>query len=304
MDYQGILDQIGEDIRGELEKGTVANYIPELARVSPRHFGMALCTLDGETFVTGEASKRFSIQSISKLFTLTLAQQLEGEGLWKRVGREPSGNPFNSLVQLEREQGIPRNPFINAGALIVTDVILSHLQDAKATVLDFVRNLAQAPDVEFDMTVAVSERRTGYRNAAMANFLKSFGNLHNTPEAVVDAYFHHCSLSMNCIELARSCLFLANAGNTLAPVASVVSASQAKFINSIMLTCGAYDAAGDFAYRVGLPCKSGVGGGIVCTMPHHFSVCVWSPGLGPSGNSHAGKLALELFTSRTGISIF
>jgi glutaminase len=304
MDYQGILDQITEDVRGELEGGNVANYIPELAQVSPRHFGMALCTLDGETFASGEASKRFSIQSISKLFTLTLALHVEGEGLWKRVGREPSGNAFNSLVQLEQEQGIPRNPFINAGALVVTDVILSHLRDAKSTVLAFVRELAQAPDIEFDMRVAESERRTGYRNAAMANFLKSFGNLYSTPDAVIDAYFHHCSISMNCIELARSCMFLANAGNTLEPVTPVVSASQAKFINSIMLTCGAYDAAGDFAFRVGLPCKSGVGGGIVCTMPREFSVCVWSPGLGPSGNSHAGKKALEMLTTRTGISIF
>lgn len=304
MDYQGILDQIGDDVRDELNGGVVANYIPELARVSPHHFGMSLSTLDGEIFATGEATKQFSIQSISKLFTLTLALQVEGEGLWTRVGREASGNPFNSLVQLERELGIPRNPFINAGALVVTDVIMSHLLDAKTTVLDFVRTLARAPDIEFDADVAASERKTGYRNAAMVNFLKSFDNLHNTPEAVIDAYFHHCSLSMNCIELANACLFLANAGNTLDPVRSVVSASQTKFINSIMLTCGAYDAAGDFAFRVGLPCKSGVGGGIVCTMPGEFSVCVWSPGLGPSGNSHAGKMALEMLTTRTGISIF
>ncbi|MGK0338496.1 MAG: glutaminase, partial [Candidatus Azotimanducaceae bacterium] len=192
----------------------------------------------------------------------------------------------------------------NAGALVVTDVILSHLLDAKMTVLNFVRKLAQAPDIIFDTNVATSERKTGYRNAAMANFLKSFENLHNSPEDVIDAYFHHCSLSMSCVELANSCLFLANAGNTREPGTAVVSASQAKFINSIMLTCGAYDAAGDFAFRVGLPCKSGVGGGIVCTMPREFSVCVWSPGLGPSGNSHAGKKALEMLTTRTGISIF
>ncbi len=246
----------------------------------------------------------FSIQSISKLFALTLALQLEGEGLWRRTGREPSGNPFNSLVQLEREEGIPRNPFINAGALVVTDVILSHLHDAKATVLDFVRTLAGNPSVTFDLAVAESERATGHRNAAMAHFLKSFRNLHNDPATVLDAYFHHCSMAMSCVDLANACAFLACDGQLPATGEAVVSRSQAKFINSIMLTCGTYDAAGDFAYRVGLPGKSGVGGGIVCAMPRHFSVCVWSPGLDGSGNSHAGSLALELFTTRTGISIF
>lgn len=304
MDYQGIIDAIHDEIAPELEHGRVASYIPELARVSPRHFAMAVRTPDGATFTTGEAATCFSIQSISKLFSLTLAMQLEGERLWKRTGREPSGNPFNSLVQLEREHGIPRNPFINAGALVLTDVILSHLHDARATVLDFVRALAGNPAIEFDLAVAESERSTGNRNAAMAYFLKSFGNLHNDPLRVLDAYVHHCAIAMSCVDLVSACAFLANDGRLPGTGEAVVSHSQAKFINSIMLTCGTYDAAGDFAYRVGLPGKSGVGGGIVCTMPRRFTVCVWSPGLDASGNSHAGMLALERFTTRTGISIF
>lgn len=304
MDYQGIIDAIHHEITPELDIGRVASYIPELACVSPRQFAMAVRTMDGETFTTGQADTKFSIQSISKLFSLTLAMQLEGERLWRRTGREPSGNPFNSLVQLERERGIPRNPFINAGALVVTDVILSHLHDARATVLDFVRALAGNPGIEFDLAVAESERSTGHRNAAMAHFLKSFGNLHNDPARVLDAYFHHCAIAMSCVDLASACAFLANDGRLPGTGEAVVSHSQAKFINSIMLTCGTYDAAGDFAYRVGLPGKSGVGGGIVCTMPRHFSVCVWSPGLDGSGNSHAGMLALERFTTRSGISIF
>lgn len=304
MDYQGILEEIHEAVQVDLEGGIVAGYIPELASVSPRHFGMAVRTLDGRVYVTGEAHTKFSIQSISKLFTLTLAMQLEGDTLWKRVGREPSGNPFNSLVQLEHELGIPRNPFINAGALVVTDVIYSHLHDAKRTVLDFLAGLAGTDDVAFDLAVATSELETGHRNAAMAWFLKSFGNLFNDAETVLDAYFHHCSIAMDCVQLATACAFLADAGRMPGTGEAVVSPNQAKFINAIMLTCGTYDAAGDFAYRVGLPAKSGVGGGIVCTMPGHFSLCVWSPGLGPSGNSYAGKRALEMFTTRTGISIF
>lgn len=304
MDYQGILETIQRDIQPLLGKGRVADYIPELARASASDFGMAIVTLGGDVYRVGQAEVPFSIQSISKLFACTLAFQLEGESLWQRVGREPSGNAFNSLVQLEYENGIPRNPFINAGALVVTDVILSHLHDARATVLDFVRALAGNPGIDFDLAVAESERSTGHRNAAMAHFLKSFGNLHNDPVRVLDAYFHHCAIAMSCVDLASACAFLANDGRLPGTGEAVVSHSQAKFINSIMLTCGAYDAAGDFAYRVGLPGKSGVGGGIVCTMPRRFSVCVWSPGLDGSGNSHAGMLALERFTTRTGISIF
>jgi len=291
-------------MRPHLEEGRVASYIPELARVSPRHFAMAVRTVHGQHHACGEADTAFSIQSISKLFTLTLALSLHGERLWQRVGREPSGSPFNSLVQLEREQGIPRNPFINAGALVVTDVILSYLHDAKETVLDLVRRLAGNAGIGFDRAVAASERATGHRNAAMAHFLKSFGNLHNDPDAVLDAYFHHCSIAMSCDDLTAACLFLANEGRLPATGEAVVSSSQAKFINSLLLTCGTYDAAGDFAYRVGLPAKSGVGGGIVCAMPRRFTVCVWAPALGPSGNSHAGSLALEAFTTRTGISVF
>ncbi|MEZ4491961.1 MAG: glutaminase [Dehalococcoidia bacterium] len=303
-DYQPIIEGIVADIRPELRSGRVATYIPELARVSPDHFGIAVSTPGGRTFATGDATTPFSIQSISKLFTLTLAMQLAGDSLWERLDREPSGNPFNSLVQLERENGIPRNPFINAGALVITDVILSHLHNAKSTVLDFVRSLSGNPTIEFDHAVAASERATGHRNAAMAHFLKGFDNLNNDPDDVLDAYFHHCSIAMTCVDVANACLFLANDGHLPATGEMVVSYSQAKVINSLMLTCGTYDSAGDFAYRVGLPGKSGVGGGIVCTMPRRFAVCTWSPGLGPSGNSHAGMKALELFTTRTGISIF
>ncbi|MCA9925223.1 MAG: glutaminase A, partial [Anaerolineales bacterium] len=210
----------------------------------------------------------------------------------------------NSLVQLEYENGIPRNPFINAGALVITDIILTHLNDARQTVLNFVRMLADNPAIEFDHAVAHSEAKTGFRNKALANFLKSFGNLHNDPETVLDAYFHHCALSMGCIDLARAGLYLANGGKLPQSGAPLITRSQAKYIKSLMLTCGTYDAVGDFAYRVGLPGKSGVGGGILAIMPGSFSVCVWSPGLNASGNSLAGTKALELFTTMTGISIF
>lgn len=302
MQYQSILDQIHADILPTLPQGRLADYIPQLAEVDERKFGMAVFDTEGGCARVGDADERFSIQSISKVFTLTLAMRADHERLWQRVGREPSGTAFNSLVQLEFEQGIPRNPFINAGALVVTDLMLSHLGNANQAFLDFVRRLSGADDVDYDAAVAASEAAMGYRNAAMANFLKSFGNLDNHPEAVLDAYFHHCSVAMSCSELARSFMYLARHGAN--SDGAIISSSQAKYINALMLTCGTYDAVGDFAYRVGLPGKSGVGGGIVAVMPGRFSVCVWAPGLNASGNSLAGTLALERFSQLTGESIF
>jgi len=304
MDYQTILEEIRAEVEPLLEAGEVASYIPELARVPTTKFGMALITHSGDQFQVGDAAERFSIQSISKLFTLTLAMRLEGDAIWQRIGREPSGTAFNSLVQLEYENGIPRNPFINAGALVVTDMILSHLENAHQTVLDFVRKLAQNKTIAFDLNVARSEKATGYRNVALANFIKSFGNLRNEPDEVLDAYFHHCSIAMTCSDLARAGLYLANQGRMPATGEEIVKPNQAKYIQSLMLTCGTYDAVGDFAYRVGLPGKSGVGGGILAVMPGEFSVCVWSPGLNKNGNSLVGTKALELLTTLTGISVF
>ena len=302
MSFQSILELIHAQILPTLPQGRVASYIPQLAHVDERKFGMAVCSVDGGFASIGDAGERFSIQSISKLLTLTLAMQHEDERLWRRVGREPSGTAFNSLVQLEYEQGIPRNPFINAGALVVTDIVLSHLGEAKVALRDLARELSGAANVDYDLAVAASEAHRGYRNAALANFLKSFDNLANPPDTVLDAYFHHCALSMSCAELAHAFLYLANhgrhAGNAL------ITPSQAKYINSLMLTCGTYDEVGNFAYRVGLPAKSGVGGGIVAVMPGRFSICVWAPGLNSSGNSLAGTRALEMFSELSGQSIF
>ena len=304
MNIQHILNEIQAEVRPLLTRGRIASYIPELAHVSPHKFGIAVRTVGGGSYLVGDALERFSIQSIAKIFTLTMAMQLAGDALWQRVGREPSGNPFNSLVQLEYENGKPRNPFINAGALVVTDVILNHLDNATTSVRDIVRALCGRADIDFDLAVAASEQATGHRNKAMAHFLKSFDNLDNDPERVLDAYFHHCSLAMSCLELCEAVLFLAN--NGVAPHSNdqVMNVNQVKYVNSLLLTCGTYDAVGDFAYRVGLPGKSGVGGGIVAVMPGQFSVCVWSPGLDASGNSLAGTKALELFTTKTGVSVF
>lgn len=304
MDYAAILEEIQAEVQPCLGQGKVASYIPELAKVPPQQFGMALYSKDGELFEVGQAQQPFSMQSISKVFTLMLAMRFSGDDVWQRVGREPSGNAFNSLVQLEHECGVPRNPFINAGALVITDIILAQQSDAKTYVLDWLQRLSCNPSLAADNKVYHSELATGHRNLAMAHFMRSFGNLHNTPDAVMQAYCYHCAIAMSCVDLCKASAFLVHGGYAPCLSEAAVTASQAKYLNAIMLTCGAYDAAGDFAYRIGLPCKSGVGGGIIAVLPGKFSVCVWAPGLDTNGNSLAGGKALELLTSKTGLSVF
>lgn len=303
MDFQPLLEEIVATLQPDLGRaGRVANYIPALARVPAAQFGIALRTCDGEEAHAGDSAVPFSIQSISKLFTLTLGMRELGETLWERIGREPSGNPFNSLVQLESEQGMPRNPFINAGAIVVTDRLVSRF-DAKAQMLALLSDLCGEP-VRFDEEVAASEAATGFRNVALANFMKSFGRIDNDVATVLDAYFHHCAVAMDCRQLARAAGYLCRDGVHPFTGRQVVTERQARRINALMLTCGTYDAAGEFAFRIGLPCKSGVGGGIVAIVPDRLSLCVWSPALEHTGNSLLGMKALELFTAKTGLSIF
>lgn len=304
MDYRAILERIHSDVKPLLGQGEVATYIPELAGVSPMQFGMALETVEGERFAVGDAQVPFSIQSVSKLWATTRAFQLLGEELWSRVGREPSGNAFNSLVQLEYERGLPRNPFINAGALIITDILCERLGQADAEIVDFLRRLSGNPAIDVDARVARSERDHADRNLAMAHFMRGFGRIVTSVESVIDAYCRQCAIEMSCVDLAHAALFLANRGVAPRSGEVVLPTSPNKRLSALMLTCGTYDAAGDFVYRVGLPAKSGVGGGIVAVLPGRWAVCVWSPALDRAGNSLAGVQALEWLTTLTGQSIF
>ncbi|NUT94336.1 MAG: glutaminase [Saccharothrix sp.] len=295
-----IADEVGPRAGG---RGRVADYIPALSEVDPTAFGFAVAGADGEVLGVEDWLTPFSIQSVSKVFALALALAGGGESLWARVGREPSGNPFNSLVQLEHEDGIPRNPFINAGALVVTDRLLTLTGDARGAVLDLLRAESGNPAVDFDPDVARSETARGDRNAALAHFMASYGNLDNPVADVLEHYFWQCSISMSCRDLAAAGLFLARHG-LRGDGSRLLDRSAAKRINSIMLTCGAYDAAGEFAYRVGLPGKSGVGGGILAVVPGRCTLCVWSPALDRHGNSVTGVDALDRFTTLTGLSVF
>ncbi len=303
MDIPGILEEIREEVTPLLGQGKVADYIEPLSTVPASRFGFAVQTMTGEEHATGDAEVRFSIQSIAKLFTLAMAFRGTGAAIWKRVGREPSGTPFNSLVQLEYEQGRPRNPFINAGALVIADILLAQSGDPKKGFLAFLGGLSGNPKIGIDKSVYRAELHSGHRNRALANLLKDFGNLDHPVEEVLDFYCFQCAVAMNCRELARAASFLANHGTSLADE-SILDRRQTKRVNAVMLTCGTYDAAGDFAYRVGLPGKSGVGGGIVAIVPDRMSLCAWSPALNTAGNSYVGTKALELFTTKTHLSIF
>ncbi|MCS0458102.1 MULTISPECIES: glutaminase [Rhizobium] len=305
-DLQAILDGIYTELKPRIGEGRVADYIPDLAKVDPNQFGLTVTTVDGKIYSVGDSAVPFSIQSISKVFMLTLALGKVGEQLWKRVGREPSGSAFNSIVQLEQESGIPRNPFINAGAIAVTDVVISgHApREAIGELLRFVRYLSDDDGVTIDGRVAKSETHTGFRNVALANFMKAYGNLEHPVEHVLGVYFHQCALSMTCEQLAKAGLFLAARGSNPVAGLSVVSPKRARRINALMLTCGHYDGSGDFAYHVGLPGKSGVGGGIFAVAPGIASMAVWSPGLNKVGNSQLGAVALEMLAARTGWSVF
>ncbi|KFI33187.1 glutaminase [Haematobacter missouriensis] len=296
------LHRIGVEMAQVQERGRVADYIPELGRIDPKRFGMAVVTADGREVQTGDADTSFSIQSVSKVFTLALALGKLGDQLWQRVGREPSGQAFDSILQLELEKGKPRNPFINAGALVTTDAVLAGAtpREALGSILRFMRAAAEDEDIHIDADVARSEQKTGHGNYALAHYIASHDNLLHPPELVCGTYFHQCAIAMTCRQLARAGRFLMSAGQG----PRLVSAGRVRRINALMMTCGQYDGSGDFAYRVGLPGKSGVGGGLLVIAPGQASIAVWSPGLDEQGNTLIGTLAVERLARAMGWSVF
>ena len=304
MDYQQILENIYQSIQPYAKEGKQADYIPALAKVNPDQFGMCIHTIYGEIYSIEQADTRFSIQSISKVFALAMCLSLKGDDLWKRVGKEPSGTAFNSLIQLEMECGFPRNPFINAGAIVMSDILISMLESPEEDFLLFVRTVSGNDTIQYNEEVAVSEREKGYLNAAIANLLKYYGTIENDIERVLHFYFLMCSVEMSCRELSLAFLAFANHRKKFNYGGIKLTSSQVKRMNAIMQTCGFYDEAGEFSYLVGLPGKSGVGGGIVAIYPLQYSVAVWSPRLNGKGNSVMGIKALELFTTETKESIF
>ena len=306
-ELQSIIDEIAEELSHEVERGNVANYIPPLACVSPNQFGITIVDSHGHSMSAGDTDVSFSIQSISKVFSLTMALRSVGETLWDRVGREPSGSPFNSIVQLESEQGIPRNPFINSGAIVISDILLAnhHPDDIVGEYVKFMQVLTGDSTLEIDQDIADSEHLTGFRNFALGNYMRAFKNINHPVDMTLETYFNFCSLSMNCQQLAKAGCYLMSGGLLPnGPPNQILSEERTRRILALMMTCGHYDGSGEFAYRVGLPGKSGVSGGILAIVPGVASIAVWSPGLNARGNSHLGTMALERLVQRTGWSVF
>ena len=304
MNYNKLFSKIYDGLEISEDQGKVASYIPELQNVNTTKFGVHLTTLKDHHYSFGDSDEKFSVQSIAKVLALVLAYKLEDEKLWERVGVEPSGTPFNSLVQLEYDRGIPRNPLINAGALVISDILVSHFEEPKKQFIEFVRKISGIQEIDYSSRIADSEKSVGFTNAALINLMKSFGNIRNDIDDVLDFYFNLCSIEMTCKELSRTFLFLADYGVCPYTKERIISTSKSKRINAIMQLCGFYDEAGEFSFKVGLPGKSGVGGGIIAIHPNKYSIAVWSPLLNKKGNSIRGMKFLELFTTETQASIF
>jgi glutaminase len=304
VNYNKIVTEIYNEVSQLPDNVAVASYIPELGHVDPNKFGVNLRTLEGDDFGIGDFEEKFSIQSIAKVLSLTLVYNKLGPEIWERVGVEPSGNPFNSLLQLEADKGKPRNPLINAGAIVVCDILISNFDKPKEELLAFIQDLSGIKNLDYSHKIANSEKLMGFRNAALINLMKDLGNIKNDIYQVLDLYFHLCSIEMTCRELSKTFLYLANDGIDPGSNNKIINLSRSKRLNAIMQLCGFYDEAGEFSFKVGLPGKSGIGGGIVAIYPEHYSIAVWSPRLNSKGNSYRGMKFLELFTSKTGLSIF
>lgn len=309
---KAVLDDVADEVRKsapgiyrEAVETAKAEDRPPPRKTDFEKFGIAVVTRKGEVAAAGNAGVTFPIQSISKVFALEIALEALGEKLWERMGREPSGDPFNSIIDLERDKGIPRNPFINAGALVVCDILAGLGGDAGPNrhVVGFIARMLGGQTPDLDREVMKSDRTGGDLNRSLMFMAKHHGNLRHPVEKVMDAYIHQCAIKLDCRGLARAGRFLmdddAAGGN-----GGVAAGRRARRVLAIMMTCGLYDGAGEFAYRVGLPAKSGVGGGILAVAPEQASIAVWSPALDPMGNSWLGTLGLELLAKRTDWSVF
>ncbi len=299
------LDSLVDTCRGAGIHGKVATYIPELAGADPLALGICVRS-DAGIFCSGDSGARFTIQSVSKPLVLLQALMDRGEEtVFSKVGKEPSGDPFNSIIRLETYKNQkPYNPMINAGAISIAGLIAgADTQERVARVLQLVRTLAHNPTIGLNRRVFESERSTGHRNRSIAYFLKEIGNLEGDPAEVLDLYFSQCAIEVDCRDLANIAMVLALDGKSYESGEQLVPAAYARIAKAYMMTCGMYDGSGEFAIEVGLPAKSGVGGGIMATAQGRMGIGVYGPALNEKGNPVAGLKLLKTLSEDYRLSV-
>ncbi len=288
-----------------LNDGSLASYIPELTKADPDWFGISVVTADGQTFEAGDTHQNFTIQSISKVFAYGLALEDHGrEELLEKVGVEPTGDPFNSLIRLDEDSKRPFNPMINAGAIATSSLIKGTNPTDKLNRLLAMFERYLNHEVVIDMPTFMSERSTGHRNRAMAHLMLNFDMISHNIDSALDLYFQQCSVMVNCQDLAMMAATLANRGKQPVSRAQALSADYAKDLLSVMYTCGMYNRAGEWAYRVGIPAKSGVSGGIIAVVPGVAGIATFSPLIDKNGNSVRGLHVFEALSQQYGLHLF
>ncbi|HHW71843.1 MAG TPA: glutaminase A [Firmicutes bacterium] len=303
FDYAALLEEVLNECRSQAERGQLATYIPELRKGNPRHAGIALQTATG-FFEAGDTRVEFTLQSISKVLSLLVAIEERGpEAVFAKVGAEPTGDPFNSIMKLEMAERKPPNPMINAGAIAVCSLIPgSSVEERFARIAGLLERILDRP-VAIDEAVYRSEKETAHRNRALAHFLKDINCLEGDVEEVLDLYFRQCSILVNCADLARIGMFFAAKGISGAGT-PLVSARAVRLVCTFMATCGMYDGSGEFAIQVGIPAKSGVSGGILGAVPGRCGVATFGPALDRKGNSVVGISMLKRVSEILDLSIF
>lgn len=302
-----IFETIIEDNLGYTAMGRVASYIPELTKSSPQNLGVCLIDLNGNMYEAGDYNKKFTIQSISKVLSLMLALMDNGETyVFEKVGMEPTGDSFNSIVNLElKSLHKPFNPMINAGAIATTSMIAgASPEERMGRIIDLACKLSDNPNIGINESVYLSEKATGNRNRSLAYFMKSYNVIEGDVEEVLDMYFRHCSIEMDCRDIARIGSVLANDGISVLSGERIVSKHICRIVKTLMVTCGLYDASGEFAVHIGIPAKSGVGGGIMAAVPHRMGIGVYGPALDEKGNSVAGIQVLRELSEKLDLNIF
>ncbi len=301
---QAFLEQLYNEIR-VISDGCLASYIPELARANPDWFGISIVTLDGRVYEVGDVAQKFTIQSISKVFVYGMALEDYGrEKLLKKVGVEPTGDPFNSLIRLDEDSKRPENPMVNAGAIATTSLITGADPADRLNRMLAMFQRYVGSEVFVDVSTFMSERSTGHRNRAMAHLMLNFGMVDPPIDEALDLYFQQCAMLVTTHDLAVMAATLANEGVNPITGQRAVGAEHVRDILSVMYTCGMYNFAGEWAFRVGIPAKSGVSGGILAVVPNQAGIAVFSPPLDSHGNSVRGLKVFEALSREYGFHLF